>query len=72
MARRKFVPLFQQSSIPKCRVSHKRKIRQRALEKQFFRGDKPGNNGDNRRDLCRMSSPRYAFSFRKIARENRP
>jgi hypothetical protein len=40
----------------------------------FFRGDKPGNNGDNRRDLCRMmSATRYCLRhFRKIVRENRP
>jgi hypothetical protein len=38
MARQKIVPLFQQSSIPMCRASHTRKIRQCALEKQFFPG----------------------------------
>jgi hypothetical protein len=38
MARRKILPLFQQSSIPTRRVPHKRKILQCALEKQFFPG----------------------------------
>jgi hypothetical protein len=35
----------------------------------FFRGDKPGNNGDNRRDLCRMMSASGCVAF--VAFENR-
>jgi hypothetical protein len=55
-------------------VTRAKKSGNARCKNNFFRGDKPGNNGDNQRESCRMmSSPRYCLCrFRKIVREIDP